>query len=105
MDYSYCSYIGQDSNRRDFGTGEEGGDRYTHKYIHNLRLGYETEVGVKLMTNPSHNVANLCVAHPIPRIIGINNHTHSSAGVPIPRNLAGQKFPSSQDDLNLLGKP
>ena len=77
----------------DLDTGEEGGDGYTHTYINTLSLGYQTGVGVELMTNPIHNVANLGVAHPSPRGIGMTNHSPSSADVPLPSPLASHNPP------------
>ena len=57
------------------------------------------------MTKPNHNVANLGVAHHIPRSIEMTNHSPISLDVPLPNPLFVQKLSPPQDYHNLFGEP
>ena len=88
-DYSDCSSIGQAHYRRYIYTGKDGVEGDT--YIKNFILGYQTKVDIGLMNNPSINLSNLGIAHPIPMGISMNNCSPSSEDATLPRSLAGPK--------------
>ena len=91
-DYSYCSPVGQAPECRDLDASKEGGGG--DNYIKKSSLSYQTRVGLDLVDHPpSHNVADVGVAHPSPGVIRMNTHRPRPAEFPWTSTIAVRSSP------------